>query len=157
MMNYRLPHDPAPQGARQAPAPAVNPWTDGLDPARLERVTASNRAMVYTPPSAAAIQDNAIKHRAAALWARTQAAVAQEYAETFQAFGEAMQAENRQRRAEQAKAQAARRQREREEAEAAEERRANQQAAVLALSADTNEAIAAIRQEIDAIVGVSRP
>lgn len=134
-----------------------NPWTDGLDPHRLATVAASNRAAVWTPPTPAQIQHNAAVAEASALWARTQAVAAQEHAESFKAFGEAMQAENRQRRAEQAKAQAARRQREREEAEAAEERRANQLAAILALSADTNEAVAAIRQEIEAILEGTGP
>ena len=132
-------------------------WTDGLDPHRLATVAASNRAAVWTPPTPAQIQHNAATAEASALWARTQAAAAQEHAETFQAFGEAMQAENRKRRAEQArkaKAEAAARAR---QDEALEERRANQQSVILALSADTNEAIAGIRQEIEAILGVSRP
>lgn len=130
----------------------MSAWTDGLDPSRLATISARHRAMVFTPPPPAAIQDAAATAVVSAAWAREQNQIATEFAETFAPFGLEMQRRN----AAEAKAKAAKASAEaraRQQADEQDEgRRSRQQSAILALSGDVSESIASIRGEISAIL-----
>lgn len=133
-------------------------WTDGLDAARLATVARKNRAMNIStaPPDPVAFQvaalDAAARATAERAWVNHANQWAESQREAMEPYAAQLRAQNAREQAEQKRTDDAKR-RERDEAdEEREARRTRQQAAILALSADASETIAAIRAEIAGIL-----